>query len=87
MTVERARSYRGISVRAAIGYLENVGGEQTDEATVEGDGWRATLSSEKVSVGRSIKLTEVTVAFEGESEEVLDPVIEKFSQKAIRAGG
>lgn len=87
MTAEQTRSYRGISVRAAIGYLENVGGEQTDETTVEGDGWRATLSSEKVSIGSTLKLTEVTVSFEGESGEVLEPVIQKFSQKAIRAGG
>lgn len=87
MTVERTRSYRGISVRAAIGYLGNVGGEQVDEQTVEGDGWTAILSEEKVEIGASLTLTEVTVDFEGESEEVLDPVIEKFSQKAIRAGG
>lgn len=87
MTVERSRSYRGISVRAARGYLENVGGEQVDDQRVEGEGWSATLSSEKVEVGPSIRLTEVTVEFEGDSADLLDPVIEKFSQKAIRAGG
>jgi hypothetical protein len=87
MTVERSRSYRGISVRAALGYLENVGGEQVDDQRVEGEGWSATLSSEKVEVGPSMRLTEVTVEFEGESIATLDPVIEKFSQKAIRAGG
>jgi hypothetical protein len=87
MTVERSRSYRGISVRAALGYLENVGGEQVDDQSVEGEGWSATLSSEKVEVGPSMRLTEVTVEFEGESIATLDPVIEKFSQKAIRAGG
>jgi hypothetical protein len=87
MTVERSRSYRGISVRAALGYLENVGGEQVGETRIEGDSWSASLSAEKVEVGPSIRLTEVTVAFEGESEEILEPVIEKFSQKAIRAGG
>lgn len=87
MTVERSRSYRGISVRAALGYLENVGGERVDEQSIEGDGWSASLSAEKVDIGPSIRLTEVTVDFEGESEAVLDPVIEKFSQKAIRAGG
>lgn len=85
--VERERSYRGISVRAAMGYLENVGGERVDDHTVAGDGWRASLSAEKVSVGPSIQLTEVTVAFEADSEDVLDPVVERFSQKAIRAGG
>ena len=87
MTVERSRSYRGSSVRAALGYLENVGGEQVDDQRVEGEGWSATLSSEKVEVGPSMRLTEVTVEFEGESIATLDPVIEKFSQKAIRAGG
>lgn len=87
MTVERSRSYRGISVRAALGYLENVGGEQVDDQRVEGEGWSASLSSEKVEVGPSIRLTEVTVEFEGDSAATLDPVIENFSQKAIRAGG
>jgi len=85
--VERVRSYRGISVRAALGYLENVGGERVDDTTVAGDGWRASLSSAKVSIGPSIELTEVTVEFEADSDAVLDPVVERFSQKAIRAGG
>lgn len=93
----RERSYRGISTRAAIGYLENLGGERVEAGEhgsgdeeaggiVEGEGWTADLSAEKVAVGPSLQLTEVTVRFEGEAE-VLDPLIEKFSQKAIRAGG
>lgn len=85
--IERERSYRGISARAAAGYLENVGGEQVDDRTVVGDGWQASLSEETVSIGPSIQLTEVTVVFTGESASVLDPLIEQFSQKAIRAGG
>lgn len=87
MTVEQTRSYRGISVRAAIGYLENLGGEKVDENTVEGTGWKATLSAEQVGIGKTLKLTEVTVAFEGEDEESLDDLIESFRQKAMRAGG
>ena len=87
MTVEQTRSYRGISIRAAIGYLENLGGEKTDESTVEGNGWKATLSAEQVGIGKTLKLTEVTVAFEGEDEENLDELIESFRQKAMRAGG
>lgn len=87
--IERERSYRGISARAAVGYLENLGGEQVDDGvvTAEDGSWRASLSEAKVDVGPSLKLTEVTVAFEGESEEELDHLVEKFSQKAIRAGG
>lgn len=94
--MKREKSYRGISKRLAIHYLGNLGGEQVDENTVEAENdgeefgwdgdWRATLSSEKVGVGSTLTLTEVTVVFEGD-EAVLDPLIERFSQKAMRAGG
>lgn len=86
MTVERVRTYRGISERAARHYLTRVGGELRDDGTVVGDGWRAELTSEKVGVGPTMSLTEVTVTFEGE-ESTLDDLIERFSRKAIRAGG
>jgi hypothetical protein len=84
-------SYRGISERLARRYLSNLGGD-IEGGDPEGDGdvlaedWRASVSSEKVKVGRSVTLTEVTVVFEGD-EETLDGLIEKFSQKAMRAGG
>lgn len=84
MRVER--SFRGISVRLARHYLSVLGGKAVDERTVEGDGWRATLSVETVSVGPTLELTEVTVAFEGEKD-VLEPLVEDFAQKAMRAGG
>lgn len=84
MRVERA--FRGISVRLARHYLSGLGGTAVDERTVEGDGWRATLSTEMVSVGPTLELTEVTVAFEGERE-VVEPLVEDFAQKAMRAGG
>lgn len=82
----RQRQYRGISVRAAIGYLETLGGEQTDDATVESDDWLVTITTDTVSIGPTLKLTELTMRFEGE-DETLDDLIEKFSQKAMRAGG
>lgn len=85
--VERERSYRGISARAAIGYLEKVGAKKVDDGEVAGENWQASVSEEKVSIGPSLQLTEVTVVFEGDSDETLDSVIERFSQKAIRAGG
>jgi len=84
--MKRERSYRGISLRAAVGYLERLGGEAVDERTVDGDGWRVTLEEQTVSVGATLKLNEVTVTFEGD-EEALEPLVEQFSQKAIRAGG
>lgn len=82
----RERSYRGISERAAIGYLEGLGGERVDEHTVEGEGWRASLAADTVSIGPTLELTEVTVAFEGDGERI-EPLIEDFSRKAMRAGG
>lgn len=94
MTTDCTRTFRGISVRLAVRYLTNLGGEflgddpesPSEPATVEGDGWRATLTSEVGSVGPSLQLTEVTVAFEGDAS-VLDELVPKFSQKAMRAGG
>lgn len=89
MRVEK--SYRGISERLARRYLSNLGGD-IEGGDPEGDGdviaddWRASISSEKVQIGASVTLTEVTVVFEGE-ENALDGLIEKFSQKAMRAGG
>lgn len=86
MAVER--SFRGISRRLAINYLENLGGERAEggEWDIEGDGWRATLSESKVDIGPSLQLNEVTVTFDGE-EATLDDLIPKFAQKAMRAGG
>lgn len=84
--MRREKSYRGISARLAVRYLENLGGKRVGESEISGDSWRANLSVEKIDIGPSLSLTEVTVVFEGE-ERVLDPLIEQFSQKAMRAGG
>lgn len=101
MTAE-TRRFRGISERLALRYLENLGGERrgdpeerrdddegpADDSTahVEGDGWSATVSAERVEAAGSIRLTEVTVTFEGEAS-TLGAIIERFERKAIRAGG
>lgn len=85
-------AYRGISRRLAAHYLVNLGGELvgTDdpaEATrVDGDGWRVALSAEKVTAAASIRITEVTATFVGDPD-VLDELLPKYKQKAMRAGG
>jgi hypothetical protein len=84
--VTRERSFRGISKRLAIKYLENLGAEQVDEGRVEADDWAATLSSQTVGVGPSVSLTQVDLVFEGDPEG-LDALIERFARKAMRAGG
>jgi hypothetical protein len=85
-SVTREKAFRGISQRLAIHYLEKLGGEQVDEGTVAGDDWQASLSSEKVGIGPTVSLTEVTIVFEGD-ESTLETLVERFSQKAMRAGG
>ncbi|SEH49830.1 molybdopterin synthase sulfur carrier subunit [Halopenitus malekzadehii] len=91
-TDRRERSYRGISRRLAAHYLRNLGGtlvgtDDPVEATrVEGDGWTAELSADTVAIGGSLTLTEVTIGFTGDPS-ILDDLIERFSQKAMRAGG
>lgn len=80
------RSFRGISERLALRYLTNLGGEQVDDDTVDGDDWSATVASETVGIGPSLTLTEVTVVFEGE-EGTLESLVDDFARKAMRAGG
>ncbi|WP_267640815.1 hypothetical protein [Haloarchaeobius amylolyticus] len=82
----RERAWRGISKRLAIHYLTNLGGEQVDDDIVAADDWRASIASDTVGVGPTLEITEVTVRFEGD-DDVLDPLIERFAQKAMRAGG
>jgi hypothetical protein len=84
--VRRERSFRGISQRLAIKYLENLGAEQVADDRVEADDWAADLSSQTVGIGPSVSLTQVDLVFEGDPE-TLDPFIERFAQKAMRAGG
>lgn len=92
MRVER--SFRGITVRLAVRYLENLGGEVVERegglatpdgsAVIADDDWEATLTATRVSVGPSLTLTEVRVVFEGED---IDGLVERFARKAVRAGG
>lgn len=90
------RAFRGITPRLAVRYLEGLGGEVIEtegdlagpsgEATVEGDDWRVTVSATRASVGPTLTLTEVHVAFEGDPT-TLDSLVEAFAKKAMRAGG
>jgi hypothetical protein len=88
--MDETREFRGISKRLAANYLENLGGERADEAgdRVEGDGWTAELTERTVRPvpGASVTLNEVRVEFSGD-EESLRPLIDRFAQKAMRAGG
>lgn len=84
MIVER--SFRGISPRLALSYLESVGAERVEGDRASAPGWTAHVEADTVAIGESIVLREVTVTFEGE-EAVLEEVVEAFAGKAMRAGG
>jgi hypothetical protein len=88
--MEETREFRGISKRLAADYLENLGGERADEAgdRIEGEGWTADLGEKEVTPvpGTSLTLNEVRVEFSGD-EDRLVPLIDRFAQKAMRAGG
>ncbi|ARS89492.1 hypothetical protein [Natrarchaeobaculum aegyptiacum] len=114
--VERLeRSFRGISTRLAVRYLERLGGTCLDgdgahregsddadgdadgdadddaaaddvEAVVTADEWTASITSRSVEIGPTLTLTEVIIVFEGDST-VLEALLERFEQKAMRAGG
>jgi hypothetical protein len=84
--MRRERSFRGISKRLAVHYLTGLGGEAASDDRVVGDDWEASLSTAQVEIGPSITLTEVTIVFEGD-ESTLPDLIERFAQKAMRAGG
>lgn len=80
------RRFRGLSLEQAMGYLESLGGERIGSNAIEGEGWRAELAAEKVPVGPSYRLTEVTITWTGE-EDVLEPIVLRFRLKAFRAPG
>lgn len=84
--MKQEKSFRGISQRLAAQYLRNLGGEGETDDRIDGDEWSAELSAEKVNVAGSMVLTEVTIVFEGPADR-LEPLIEDFSRKAMRAGG
>lgn len=88
--MRETREFRGISKRLAANYLENLGGERLDEAgdRIEGEGWSAELTERKVNPvpGASITLNEVRIEFEGDGTR-LEALVERFAQKAMRAGG
>ncbi len=85
MSQSSTRTFRGITARAAMMYLERLGGVVTEDGIVEGDGWIARVEGGTAKVGPTLRIDEVTIEFEGDDE--LNDIIAKFKQKAVRAGG
>lgn len=84
--LRETRQFRGLTLEQAIGYLENLGGARRGEREVVGEGWRAALSSRRVPVGPTFRLTTVRITWTGDRD-VLEPIILRFRLKAFRAPG
>lgn len=84
--LRETRAFRGLTLEQAVRYLENLGGERTSDTAVEGDAWEAHLSTRKVSIGPSYRLTEVVITWSGR-QAALEPIIFRFRLKAFRAPG
>lgn len=74
---------RGEAEEAAGDAVEDA---DPDPVRIEGDDWSAALTAETVQPVGSITLTEVTIDFEGDPAAV-EPLVEAFARKAMRAGG
>ena len=84
--LRETRQFRGLTLEQAVGYLEHLGGQRRGDHDVEGEGWHAHLSTRRVPVGASYRLTEVTITWTGE-EAALEHLIFRFRLKAFRAPG
>jgi len=84
--LRETRQFRGLTLEQAFGYLENLGGERRGDREVVGEGWRADLSSRRIPVGPTFRLTSVRITWTGDPD-VLEPLILRFRLKAFRAPG
>lgn len=64
-------------------YLEELGGLRAADHTVEGAGWRATLTSARGGAG-DIAIARVTVSIEGDKAAA---ILQSLRKKAQRGGG
>ncbi len=86
MTARVEHDYYGVPVWLMKEYLAQLGGRETDEAVVEGEGWRAVVrQSPRRHIG-SLSVGGATVTFTGE-QTTLDALFEKLHWKTLRGGG
>lgn len=75
--------FGGMPVWLLEAYLEELGGTPASEAVIQGDGWRATLTSARGGPGH-IAIARVTVTVEGDRAAA---ILEALRKKAQRGGG
>jgi len=86
MSVRIEHDYYGVPVWLMKDYLTQLGGIETGEDVIEGDGWRAELrKAERRQIG-SLSVGGATVVFMG-GQATLDALFEKLHWKTLRGGG
>jgi hypothetical protein len=87
MSVQVEHDYYGVPLWLMKDYLAQLGGRETGEDVVEGDGWRAEVrKAERRHIG-SLSIGGATVVFTGEQQATLDALFEKLHWKTLRGGG
>jgi hypothetical protein len=77
---------RGIPLWLLQQYLEGVGGQSQAEGQVSGPGWQARLTQVEDFVLGSLRVGQVRVVVDGDSESVA-AVWQALQPKLMRAGG
>lgn len=88
MNATRAQSvrvYRSLPRWLAQEYLCELGG-RADDASINGEGWRAEICDASDVVVGAIRIGQIEIVFDGDAESV-SRLIAAFEKKALRAGG
>ena len=86
MSVRVEHDYYGVPLWLMKEYLAQLGGAETGEDVMEGEGWRADLrKAERRHIG-ALSVGGATVIFAGE-QATLDALFEKLHWKTLRGGG
>ena len=79
---------RNMPLPVIMAYLAETGGVATGERTVEGDGWTATLREmPPAKIGPSLKVERDMLIIEGDSEDVVQPVVDHMRMRTMSGGG
>ena len=67
-------------------YLTDLGGSETEENVLVGDGWRAVVSKGEPHRIGSLVSGRIDVDITGD-DEIVEPLLEKLDRKSLRGGG
>jgi len=83
LSERQERVFGGVPAWLLVEYLVELGGQKSDERSIEGPGWTATATAAPRPAG-GMGIGRVTVTIEGREAE---RVMEELRRKALRGGG